>query len=277
MNRPLAVSLALLIAGCTAAAAAPDSAGTRVAAAATPAMPPAFDMGPPYLAGPLPAGDALAGPPPVPGSAAMARDEQLSAAGLALAGTARFTLAAADANLGPGGVPAAFACTAGVTISDATTPAIMHLLRRATADFGISTSGVKARYNRGRPFTVNNKTTCTPADEEALRHNGSYPSGHAAIGYGNGLLLAAVFPDKAAALTRRGIAFGESRRVCNVHWQSDIETGFDFAAATFARLQSDPTFREDLARAQAEAKSLGTGVAPANCAAETAALASGRN
>ena len=46
-----------------------------------------------------------------------------------------------------------------------------------------------------------------------------------------------------------------------------------FAAATFARLQSDPTFREDLAKAQAEAKTLGASPAPANCAAEAAALA----
>ena len=199
--------------------------------------------------------------------------QRLSAAGLALYGTERFKLAARDADLGPGGVPGAFSCTAGVTISDATTPAIMHLLRRANADFGTSTSGVKKLYNRARPFTVNNKTTCTPDDEEALRHNGSYPSGHSAIGYGAGLLLAAVFPDKAAALTRRGIEFGESRRVCNVHWESDIEAGRDFAAATFARLQSDPTFREDLAKAQAEARALTPAAVPASCAAEAAALA----
>jgi acid phosphatase (class A) len=235
----------------------------------------AFDMGPAYFPGPLPAGETLVGAPPAPGSEAMKRDEALSAAGLALYGTERFKLSAADADLGPGGVPGAFTCTAGVTISDATTPAIMHLLRRATADFGTSTSGVKARYNRARPFTVNHKPTCDPASEEALRHNGSYPSGHSAIGYGDGLLLAAVFPDKAAALTKRGIAFGESRRICNVHWESDIEAGRDFAAATFARLQSDPTFREDLAKAQAEARTLSAAAAPTNCAAEAAALAAG--
>jgi len=203
----------------------------------------------------------------------MARDERLSAAGVALYGTDRFKLAAADANLGLNGVNTAFSCTAGVAISDANTPAIMHLLRRADADFGMSTSGVKALYNRPRPFTVNGKPTCTPDDEEALRHNGSYPSGHSAIGYGAGLLLAEVFPDKAAALTRRGIEFGESRRICNVHWESDIEAGRLFAAATFARLQSDPIFREDLAKAQAEASTALPG--PGNCAAEAAALAAG--
>ena len=279
MNRTAVASLALLIAGCTAAAAAPDSASAPVAASAPAAMPQSqrvlFDMGPAYFPGSLPAGETLVGAPPAAGSDAMSRDERLSAAGLALYGTERFKLAARDADLGPGGVPGAFSCTAGVTISDAATPAIMHLLRRADADFGTSTSGVKKLYNRARPFTVNNKPTCTPDDEEALRHNGSYPSGHSAIGYGSGLLLAAVFPDKAAALTRRGVEFGESRRVCNVHWESDIETGRIFAAATFARLQSDPTFRDDLAKAQAEGKTLTAAAAPANCAAEAAALAAG--
>jgi acid phosphatase (class A) len=274
MNRVLAASLALLIAGCTAAVAAPDSASAPAAAPAT-TQRVLFDMGPPYFPGALPQGETLVGPPPAAGSEAMARDERLSAASLALYGSQRFKLAAADADLGPGAVPGAFSCTAGVAISDTTTPAIAHLLRRATADFGTSTSGVKARYNRARPFTVNTKPTCDPDSEEALRHNGSYPSGHSAIGYGAGLLLAAVFPDRAAALTRRGIAFGESRRVCNVHWESDIEAGRDFAAATFARLQSSPEFREDLAKAQAEAKTLGADAAPANCAVEAAALAAG--
>jgi acid phosphatase (class A) len=276
MNRMIVTSLALLIAGCTAAVAAPDIASAPApAATAAPATPQRvlFDMGPAYVPGPLPAGETLVGAPPAAGSDAMTRDEALSAAGLALFGSERFKLSARDADLGPGGVPGAFACTAGVAISDAGTPAIMRLLRRASADFGTSTSGVKALYNRPRPFTVNHRPTCTPADEDALRHNGSYPSGHSAIGYGAGLLLAAVFPDKAAALTRRGIEFGESRRVCNVHWESDVEAGRVFAAATFARLQSDPVFREDLAKAQAEAK--GALPAPTSCAVEATALAVG--
>ena len=275
MNRTVVASLALLIAGCTAAVAAPDSISTPIAAPTPQGQRVLFDMGPPYFPGPLPAGETLVGAPPAAGTDAMSRDERLSAAGLALYGSERFKLAARDADLGPGAVPGAFSCTAGVTISDAATPAIMHLLRRADADFGTSTSGVKKLYDRPRPFTVNNKPTCTPDDEEALRHNGSYPSGHSAIGYGAGLLLAAVFPDHAAALTRRGIEFGESRRVCNVHWESDIEAGRDFAAATFARLQSDPTFRDDLAKAQAEARALTGAAAPTNCAAEAAALAAG--
>ena len=269
--------LAILLAGCVAATATPGPA-LPSAAAASPS-PPAdralFDMGPAYLGGPLPGGDALVGPPPAEGSEALARDRAANAAALALGGSARFALARADADLGPGAVLHAFSCAAGVAISDAGTPAIAHLLRRATADFATSTSGVKALHMRARPFTVNNAPTCTPEAEAALRGNGSYPSGHSAIGYGDALVLAAVFPDRAAAIVKRGIDHGDSRRVCNVHWLSDVEAGRTVAAATFARLQADPAFRADLARAQAEAKGALPAADAAGCAAEAGVLAAG--
>ena len=162
-----------------------------------------------------------------------------------------------------------------MAISDSATPAIAHLLRRATADFGDSTSGVKKLYMRARPFTVNNAPTCTPEAEAALRTNGSYPSGHSAIGYGDALVLAAVFPARAAAIMKRGIDHGDSRRVCNVHWLSDVEAGRTVAAATFARLQSDAAFRADLLKAQEEAKRSLPAPDAASCALDMAAIAAG--
>ena len=93
MNRVLAASLALLIAGCTAAAAAPDSASAPAAAPAT-TQRVLFDMGPAYFPGALPHGETLVGAPPAAGSDAMARDERLSAAGVALYGSERFKLSA---------------------------------------------------------------------------------------------------------------------------------------------------------------------------------------
>lgn len=278
MTRTLTAALALLLTGCAAAYAAPETTAApapSVASQNPPENRALFDMGPAYLGGPLPGGDALVGPPPAEGSDALARDRAANAAVLALGRSKRFELAARDADLGPGAVPHAFSCAAGVQISDAGTPAIAHLLRRATADFASSTSGVKAQYMRTRPFTVNGAPTCTPEAEAALRGNGSYPSGHAAIGYGDALVLAAVFPDRAAALVRRGVQHGESRRICNVHWLSDVEAGQTIAAATFARLQSDPAFGEDLAKAQAEARGALPVPDAAACALEATTLAGG--
>jgi acid phosphatase (class A) len=261
MRKELIATAALLLASSAGFAAAEDAR-------------PKYDLGQPYIGGPLPAGETLAPPAPADGSARALRDLADNAAYLALAGGARWELAARDADLGPGWFTRAFSCAAGRVISDSDTPRLAQLLRRAGTDFGTATSGVKERYMRARPFTVNGAASCTPQDEEGLRTNGSYPSGHAAIGYGTGLVLAAVFPERASALVARGRAYGTSRAVCNVHWTSDVEEGQAIASATFARLMADAAFRADLDAAKREAEGLASvDVGNFACASEAAALA----
>ena len=102
-----------------------------------------------------------------------------------------------------------------------------------------------------RPFTVNGRPSCTPAHEAILRADGSYPSGHSALGYGWGLILAEAIPGRAAELVARGRSFGDSRRICNVHWLSDIEEGRIVATAVVARHNAEPAFQADLAAARA--------------------------
>lgn len=212
-------------------------------------------------------------PPPTKGSAAEARDKEAQKAALKLQGTARFALAARDADLWSPQAVGAFSCAAGMTISPATTPKIDALLRRASREFGMASSPTKQKYMRKRPFVVNGKPTCTPEHEAQLRGNGSYTSGHSGIGWGWSLVLAQVFPDRTAELVARGRAFGDSRRICNVHWLSDVEQGQVVASAVFARLQSEPGFQADLAAAREEAKALAGQHAPAACDVEAAALA----
>jgi acid phosphatase (class A) len=75
-------------------------------------------------------------------------------------------------------------------------------------------------------------------------------------------------------LFTRGIAFGQSRVICDAHWQSDVDAGRIMGAATFARLQTNATFVADLKAAKAEVEAAKTKHAmPAQvCAAETTAL-----
>jgi acid phosphatase (class A) len=108
-----------------------------------------------------------------------------------------------------------------------------------------------------------------------LRTDGSYPSGHSALGWGWALVLAEAAPERADAILQRGRDFGQSRLVCNVHWQSDIDNGRLMAAATVARLHADAAFRADLDAARAEvAAARQSGARPrGDCAAEAASLA----
>jgi acid phosphatase (class A) len=122
---------------------------------------------------------------------------------------------------------------------------------------------------------LNNQPTCTPDEEEMLRQDGSYPSGHTAIGWGWGLILSQLDPDNGEALVARGRSFGESRNVCNVHWYSDVVAGRMVAAAAVAKLQTNAEFRAAMTAAAADiASARGQGLAPKrDCEAEAAALA----
>jgi acid phosphatase (class A) len=212
-------------------------------------------------------------PPPAPGSAALARDEEAARAAVALRGTPRWDQARIDADLFTPTSTSTFSCAAGVPIGKDTTPKLDALMRKVGPDLGMSVYPTKRHYSRPRPFMVNNQPTCTPEMEDVLRKDGSYPSGHSAIGYGWGLVLAEVVPERAAQLVARGRAFGDSRRVCNVHWLSDVEEGRVVASAVVARLHAEAAFRADVEAARAEVAALRAKAPTVDCAKETAAFA----
>lgn len=246
---------------------------------ASPANPGGVDMAqlpPGYLPrDALPDSLALLPPPPAPGSAAMQRDEEARTAAITLRGTPRYATATSDAVIGFPQIPQDFSCAMGFEITKEATPKLYGLMARMMIDVGLSTYGAKNRYQRTRPFVVHNAPTCYPKDEPTLRNDGSYPSGHTALGWGWALVLTEVNPDRANALLQRGRDFGESRLICDAHWQSDIDAGRVIAAATVARLHADPAFRADLEAAEAEVAAERSRATPpaARCAAEAASLA----
>ncbi len=217
----------------------------------------------------------LVPPPPAKGSAKLALDEEVSRKALALRDTPRWELAAEDAELMFPEAAGAFSCALGIPITEMGTPHLYMLLRRTLADAALSTYTAKNHYQRKRPFMKNNEPTCTPDDEELLRKDGSYPSGHTAIGWAWALILTEIAPDRADAILARGRAFGESRNICNVHWHSDVAEGRFMGAAAVARLHADPAFRAELEAAKNELAAVrAKGLKPTrDCQAEADALA----
>lgn len=221
--------------------------------AATKITDPHFKLAPGYLTpADLPLRLALLGAPPKPDSAALARDEEARQAALALRGTAREKLAATDAELSFPGPANTFSCAMGTQISEKTTPHLYTLMQRTLTDAGGSTYAGKNAYNRTRPFVVHDEGTCRKDMEPLLRTDGSWPSGHSAAGWAWGLILAEVNPARATELMTRGLAYGQSRVICNAHWQSDVDAGRIMGAATVASLHSNPAFLKDLAAAKEE-------------------------
>ncbi|MGM4893162.1 acid phosphatase [Tardiphaga sp. 839_C3_N1_4] len=236
---------------------------------------PHFKIAPGYLKpADLPNSLVLLGPPPEQDSAALARDEEARKATLLLRGTDRWKQASTDADLAFPQAADNFSCAMGIKIDKEQTPRLYAMMQKMLSDFGLSTYGVKNKYNRTRPFVVHNEATCRADQEAILRTDGSYPSGHTAAGWGWALVFAQINPERSNELFTRGIAFGQSRVICDAHWQSDVDAGRIMGAATFARLQTNATFVADLKAAKAEVEAAKTKHAmPAQvCAAETTAL-----
>lgn len=263
MTRPFLV--ALLVIGIVAACGAePVASG------------PSADSPQGYLArADLPNSLTLLPPAPATGSAAQAYDEAVNGHLLELQGTPRWELAAMDANLRFPAAAGTFSCALGAPVTEEDTPALYRLLRRSMWDAGLSTYAAKNAYARPRPFVGNGQPTCMPEDEPLLVDDGAYPSGHAAVGWAWALILAEIAPERANEVLARGLAFGDSRMVCNAHWPNDVAQGRMVGAATVAVLHASEAFRADQAAARAELEAVRARALPPmrDCVEEARALA----
>lgn len=222
----------------------------------------------------LPDSKNLLPPHPTQGAAAMALDEEISQRSFALRDTSRWALARTDADVSFPNAADTFSCALNAPVTEADTPYLYQLLLRTRDDLGYSTRSAKKHAQRPRPFVVNHEPICTPEYQAQMFKESSYPSGHATVGWGWALILAELSPQHANAVLARGLAYGESRNVCNVHWHSDVVQARSVAAATVAVLHSKAAFRAEMEAARAELLVVRSqGMKPRrDCAAEAAAL-----
>ena len=93
-------------------------------------------------------------------------------------------------------------------------------------------------------------------DEEELSTSGSYPSGHALLGWSAALLLMEINPDRATEIMARGYRYGENRLIVGAHWQSDTDAARLAASVAYARLHTSERFLEQMKKARDEYKAL---------------------
>lgn len=144
----------------------------------------------------------------------------------------------------------------GYEISEEKTPAIYKVVYRGVETIRLSATEPKATYMRTRPYVYFNEPTLVPQDEEELRTNGSYPSGHTIKAWGMALVLCEINPAAQDALYQLGYEWGQSRVIVGFHWQSDVDASRLLAAACYARLHTCKAFLEDMKAAQKEFKKL---------------------
>jgi acid phosphatase (class A) len=182
-------------------------------------------------------------------------------------------MAQSDDNLSVPGLLKVFACSLGAALDLQSAPRLGALLSGVTIDSNAAVALVKERYQRKRPFMVDEGPICLPRAGYLLT-NFDYPSGHAALGWATGLLLAEIAPGRAAAILARARAFGDSRVICGVHNASAVEAGRLAGAALVAELHGSAAFRADLDQAKREFLVLGARNPPKaeSCTSESAAV-----
>lgn len=193
--------------------------------------------------------------PPAESSARYAYDVEQYEWGKTMRPTERGERAVKDAELGRGWFTDAFSEAFGMPITEKDTPEIFRLLTNMQEDAGdLSTRAAKEHYMRPRPFMVFKEHTSTPDHEKWLCKNGSYPSGHTAIGWATALVLAEINPARQNEILQRGFEFGQSRVIVGAHFQSDVDMGRVTSAGVVARLHADKNFEKQLKKAKKEFK-----------------------
>ena len=196
---------------------------------------------------------AILPPPPSEDSEQFKADIARYKWGLEQRKTERGRQAFTDADLNAKGVLEAFSEAYGMTISEKATPWLFRLLQKMREDAGdLATRSAKEHYMRVRPFAYYKTDTCNTRQMKKLSTNGSYPSGHTAIGWATALVLAEINPDRQDQILKRGFEIGQSRVICGFHWQSDVDVGRTIAGFVNARLHADPAFMQALNKAKAE-------------------------
>ena len=145
-----------------------------------------------------------------------------------------------------------FSVPFGMEISKEKTPAIFHVLYRGMFTSRLSARKPKLAYQRTRPYVLFQEPTLIPEEEEDLRNNGSYPSGHTIRAWAMALLLCEINPDAQDAILKLGYEWGQSRVIAGYHWQSDVDASRLLGSAVFARLHTNPQFLADMAAAKKE-------------------------
>ena len=192
-------------------------------------------------------------PPPQPGSILWLNDVSQYQWGKMQRNTERGDQAVADARVNGDGVPNAFSDAFGIRISKETTPEIYKLVLNMREDAGdLATRAAKDHYMRIRPFAFFKEDTCNPEQQQELSTNGSYPSGHTAIGWATALVLAEVNVDRQNEILQRGFEMGQSRVICGYHFQSDVDAARSVASAVVARLHANDAFNKQLEKAKKE-------------------------
>lgn len=125
-------------------------------------------------------------------------------------------------------------------------PLATALFERLGQTEDVLTNPVKRTYDRKRPFMFS--AAVHPVVPKSK--GGSYPSGHSTRVTIDGIVLAAMLPERRDALFARMADYEQSRVIGGAHFPSDVRAGSVAGTATAAVLFDDTGFKADFEAAR---------------------------
>ena len=168
------------------------------------------------------------------------------------ADAARAAIAERDAIWDLDTLAAIFSEPFGLKIDKGSTPEIYKAFVQGVHTIELIRIRPKAHFMRKRPFDRFQEHMYTTWEEDELRGEGSYPSGHTIRGWSAALILSEINPAAANDLYARGWDYGESRVIVGAHWQSDVDASRPAASIGYSLLQTSQAYREQMDKARKE-------------------------
>lgn len=189
------------------------------------------------------------------------------------AGSDRWWLATAHAELRPPEATQHFDCALGTRLAAKPRPALTRLMNRLLVDSAAVAARMAELHPRSRPIAVDRNLQPCQRIDAATRDTPSWPAAAAVAGTAYGELFAELAPDRAEAARFIGRELGSSRVVCRMNWLQDVAAGTRAGRRVYAAAHETTDFRADLEAARAElAAARAEGLTSPACAAERRAL-----
>lgn len=141
-----------------------------------------------------------------------------------------------------------FADVMGTKFSADKLPLTSAFFERVAATEGAVVDPAKDFWKRPRPHMLSEQIN--PIVKKSK--SGSWPSGHATLGYLMATLLADMVPEKREALFARASQYAENRVIAGIHYRSDTIMSRTAAALIAQKLFESPAFSAEFSASQKE-------------------------